>query len=71
VNDERLLQMKDMRSFIREHRGIDVALSTLQKRSALNIGPKADAVWGRRRYSRPSSVLDWVDNVLLRPAPKP
>jgi hypothetical protein len=65
VNDERLLQVKHMPAFIKEHRGIEVALSTLQKRSALGIGPRVDAKWGRRNYSKPSSVLEWVDNNLL------
>jgi hypothetical protein len=69
VNDERLMQVRHMPPFIKEHRGIDVAVSTLQKHSMRNTGPKVDAIWGRRKYSKPSSVLDWVDNFLLRRAP--
>jgi hypothetical protein len=69
VNDEHLLQVKHMPAFIKEHRGVDVAVSTLQKYSMRGTGPKVDAKWNRRNYSRPSSVLDWVDNFLLRRTP--
>jgi hypothetical protein len=66
VNDECLMQVRDMPAFIKEHRGVNIAVSTLQKYSMRNVGPRVDAKWNRRNYSKPSSVLDWVDNVLLR-----
>ena len=63
MSDEKYLMLQDLSEFIRERRGIRVALSSLEKMvaPANGSGPPVASRWGRRPLFRPADVLAWAD----------
>ena len=63
MSDQKYLMLQDLPAFLHEHRGIRVALSSLEKMvaPANGSGPPVASRWGRRPLFRPAAVLAWAD----------
>jgi hypothetical protein len=62
MDGDRYLFVNDIPSFLKEHTGLRLGMSTIKRMTSPGdgSGPKPDGFWGRRPVFKTATVLEWA-----------